>query len=175
MGGDFPGGPVAKTLRSQCTGLGLIPGQGTRSRMPQLRPGTAWMKEKKRKKGREGGRKERKNKKKVWWVYGESHTSCSQDKTQNKPHKFPCPLKLPPTNLEWSASLFGLFFFFGRIALHVGPYFPDQGSNPCALQWKHGVLTTGPPGKSQSLPFIDPHKEQVKCHHCLHIPVRNWT
>ena len=30
---DFPGGPVAKTPRSQCKG----PGQGTRSHMPQLR------------------------------------------------------------------------------------------------------------------------------------------
>ena len=26
--------------------------------------------------------------------------------------------------------------------------FLDQGSNPCSLQWKHGVLTTGPPVKS---------------------------
>ena len=35
--GDFPGGPVAKTLHSQCRGLGSVPGQGTRSHMPQLR------------------------------------------------------------------------------------------------------------------------------------------
>ena len=55
--GDFPAGPVAKTLCSQCRGPGLIPGQGTRSCVPhweftcynddqrsgllQLRPGTA--------------------------------------------------------------------------------------------------------------------------------------
>ena len=38
--GDFPGGPVVKTQHSQCRGLGSIPGQGTRSCMPQLRPGT---------------------------------------------------------------------------------------------------------------------------------------
>ena len=25
---------------------------------------------------------------------------------------------------------------------------PNQGSNPSPLQWKRGVLTTGPPGKS---------------------------
>ena len=31
--GDFPGGPVAKTLRSQRGGLGLIPGQGNRRHM----------------------------------------------------------------------------------------------------------------------------------------------
>ena len=28
---DFPGGPVGKTLCSQCGGPGSIPGQGTRS------------------------------------------------------------------------------------------------------------------------------------------------
>ena len=35
---NFPGGPVAKTPNAR--GLGLIPGQGTRSHMSQLRPGT---------------------------------------------------------------------------------------------------------------------------------------
>ena len=30
----------------------------------------------------------------------------------------------------------------------VGYFFPNEGSNPYPLQWKHGVLTTGPPGKS---------------------------
>ena len=25
----------------------------------------------------------------------------------------------------------------------MGSQFPDQGSNPCPLQWKHRVLTTG--------------------------------
>ena len=34
---DFPGGPIAKTLSSQCRGSGSIPGQGTRLHMPQLR------------------------------------------------------------------------------------------------------------------------------------------
>ena len=34
---DFPGGPVAKTLHSQCRGPGSIPDQGTRSHMLQLR------------------------------------------------------------------------------------------------------------------------------------------
>ena len=39
---DFPDGPVAKTSSSQCRGPGcLIPGQGTRSHMLQLRPGAA--------------------------------------------------------------------------------------------------------------------------------------
>ena len=38
--GNFPLGPVAKTPHSQCRGLGLVPGLGTRSHM-QLRPGAA--------------------------------------------------------------------------------------------------------------------------------------
>ena len=37
---------------------------------------------------------------------------------------------------------------------HAGSYFPNQGWNPCFLQWKHGVLTTGLPGKSQCSPFF---------------------
>ena len=32
---------------------------------------------------------------------------------------------------------------------HSGSQFPNQGSNPRPLQWKHGILTTGPPRKSQ--------------------------
>ena len=35
--GYFAGGPVAKTLHFQRKGLGLIPGQGTRSYTPQLK------------------------------------------------------------------------------------------------------------------------------------------
>ena len=31
---------------------------------------------------------------------------------------------------------------------HAGYYFPDQQSNLWPLQWKHGVLTTGPSGNS---------------------------
>ena len=38
QGRDLPGGPVARTLIFQCGVLGLIPGWGTRSHMPQLRP-----------------------------------------------------------------------------------------------------------------------------------------
>ena len=35
-GRDFPGGPVAKILHPNAWGLGSIPGQGTKSHMPQL-------------------------------------------------------------------------------------------------------------------------------------------
>ena len=34
--------------------------------------------------------------------------------------------------------------FWGHAAWHVGSYFP----NPCPLQWNHGLLITGPTGKS---------------------------
>ena len=41
-----------------------------------------------------------------------------------------------------------LFYLFGPPAQLVESKFPNQGLNPCPLQWKPGVLTTGPPGKS---------------------------
>ena len=41
---NFPGGPGAKPLCSQCRGPSSVPGQGTRSHIPQLRPGAAKLK-----------------------------------------------------------------------------------------------------------------------------------
>ena len=46
---NFPGGPGAKPLRSQCRGPSSVPGQGTRSHKAQLRPGAAKLKKKKKK------------------------------------------------------------------------------------------------------------------------------
>ena len=44
---------------------------------------------------------------------------------------------------------------FNFLALqHVGSYFPNQGSKLHSLQWKQGVLTTGPPGKSKFFFFL---------------------
>ena len=40
------------------------------------------------------------------------------------------------------------FFPSGHAAQCVGSRFPHQGLNLHPLQWKHGVLTAGPPGKS---------------------------
>ena len=34
---DFPGGPVVKNMPSEAGDVGSIPGQGTRSHMPQLK------------------------------------------------------------------------------------------------------------------------------------------
>ena len=55
--GDFPRGPVVKTLHSQCRGPGFDPVQGTRSRMLQLRPDAAKKEERKK--------REKKKKKKI--------------------------------------------------------------------------------------------------------------
>ena len=42
---------------------------------------------------------------------------------------------------------FFLFFFWCQ-GVEFGILGPQPGSNPCPLQWKHIILTTGPPGKS---------------------------
>ena len=49
--------------------------------------------------------------------------------------------------LSFIALLFFFFkfLFFGCMA--CGILVPDQGSNLHPRQWKHRVLTTGPPGK----------------------------
>ena len=41
-------------------------------------------------------------------------------------------------------------FFFGHSTQHAGPSFPEQGLNPCALQWELRVVSTGPRGKSRN-------------------------
>ena len=57
---------------------------------------------------------------------------------------------LSPAGVPFS---FFLSFFSGHAEHPVGSQFPDQGSNPGPLQWKHGVLTTGPPGNSRGTFF----------------------
>ena len=48
---------------------------------------------------------------------------------------------------------------------HVGPQFPNQGSNPSPLQWKHGILIT-------ELPCLQTHHPECTQSHllCLQIP-----
>ena len=50
----------------------------------------------------------------------------------------------------------------GGVVCHVGSQFPDQGLNPCPLHWEHGVLTTGPPGKSLLLLLLLSHFSRVQ-------------
>ena len=57
-----------------------------------------------------------------------------------------------PLNLK--QRFFSFLFFSSRTLRLVGVLVPDQGWNSCPLQWKHGVLTTGPPGSSPKVLFF---------------------
>ena len=46
-----------------------------------------------------------------------------------------------------------IFFLFRQCRMACGILVPDQGWNPCPLQWKCGVLTTGLPGNSPPIFF----------------------
>ena len=73
--------------------------------------------------------------------------------------QFSYPYMAIPHNLSIYFLFFRLFIYllvlFWPLCMtwHVGPSFPNQGLNPCPLQWKFGLLTTGPPGKSLSTIF----------------------
>ena len=59
----------------------------------------------------------------------------------------------------WSFYFFLFFYYyyyyiFGCATRHAKSQFPDGGPNLCPLQWKYGVLTTGPPGNSWSFYFL---------------------
>ena len=58
---------------------------------------------------------------------------------------------LGPERAKYNFFIF--LFFFGYTMRHAGSYLPDRGSNLCPLQWKPGVLTTGPPGQTQNITF----------------------
>ena len=70
-----------------------------------------------------------------------------------------------PASAKWSIIItfvnIYLFGCAGSWLQHVGSlftacaiYFPDQGESPGSLHWEHGVLATGPPGKSQNRRII---------------------
>ena len=52
-------------------------------------------------------------------------------------------------NTKKHDSLGSVLLIFKIYLWHAGSEFLDQGLNSCTLKWKHGVLTTGPPGKAQ--------------------------
>ena len=71
-------------------------------------------------------------------------------------------------------SLTGFFFFFGHAAQHVrcGILVPRTGIEP--LQWKHRVLTTGPPGKfRQFLIKLNNTYKMIQPSHSRPLPERN--
>ena len=90
-----------------------------------------------------------------WWGAVKHSSYAPRDlflaeKTGTPRHKFGRVVKCSPT----TSFFFFSFFFslkkknsFSCSVQHVGPEFPDQGSNPCRLHWRHGVLTNGPPRK----------------------------
>ena len=47
-------------------------------------------------------------------------------------------------------SIYIIFFWLYHVACRI---LSHEGLNLCLLQWKHGVLTTGPPGKSSAVHF----------------------
>ena len=49
------------------------------------------------------------------------------------------------------ASSLHIFNVCGHRVPHAGSQFPNQGSNPCSLQWKIRALITGLPGRSPLL------------------------
>ena len=50
--------------------------------------------------------------------------------------------------------IFGQKIVFDHAVWLVGSQFSNQGSNPCPLHWKHGVLTTAPLEKSHGQEII---------------------
>ena len=57
--------------------------------------------------------------------------------------------------LFWVVKLYISFFlianFWGAAHAPCGILIPQPGLNPHPLEWEHGILTTGPPGKSLQL------------------------
>ena len=57
------------------------------------------------------------------------------------------------------------YYYYGNTVhgmRHAGSYFSDQGSNPCPLQWKSGVLTTARPGKPPIISVLQTERE-LRC------------
>ena len=63
---------------------------------------------------------------------------------------------------------FPSFFLFGYTVWPVRSYFPVQGLNPCPLQWRHGLPTTGSPRKAIYHVFFI-HSPTDECLGCFHI------
>ena len=69
--------------------------------------------------------------------------------TSSKPHTLPLPLYFILNSFLLEYSCFTMFLFaclFWATPRSI-QNFPDQGPNPCLLQWQRGALTTGPPGR----------------------------
>ena len=76
---------------------------------------------------------------------GQSHSECSCSHVVVMSSSSDQQTSILHSFLGWAAM--NLFIL---VTQHAGSCFPDQGMNPCPLQWTYGVLSTGPPEKSQS-------------------------
>ena len=106
-----------------------------------------------------------------WWgMHSDFHYSHSCSHTRDScpsaciasyssSHTSPSPPTFPDIHTHavddydpsssWNIHLKSHFFFFLVLAMcHMRYQFLYQGLNPCSLQWKHRVLTPGPPRKS---------------------------
>ena len=54
----------------------------------------------------------------------------------------------------YAKHIFTVILFISHTVRQVGSKFPNQGLNTYPLHWKHGVLTTGLPGKSPFFSFF---------------------
>ena len=72
--------------------------------------------------------------------------------------------------LSCSSDLFN-FLIFWPCRVACGILGPRQGSNLHPLQWKHRVLTTGPPGKSLAQLML----ESLLCSRCLWVGIHMWS
>ena len=82
--------------------------------------------------------------------------------TESRPHSKSLHLNLHFNKFTWGSictqkigkycCVFCLFGFFGHAV--CGILVPQSGVEPIPLQWKHGVLTTGPPGNSLESTFL---------------------
>ena len=69
----------------------------------------------------------------------------------------------------------GRWLCFGCTARHMGSDFPNQEWNPWPLQWKHGLLTSGPPGKApQGRYFYVIYRLVAQRLKCLPAPPETW-
>ena len=84
------------------------------------------------------------------------HNTHTQTHTHPHTHTHLHPDFLPPVSFTIVyPTCFNRYFFFSNFfGCHMqlaGSQFLDQGSNPGPQQWKHRVLTTGPPGNSRDI------------------------
>ena len=90
---------------------------------------------------------------------------------KNRCYSFQVRLKTHYDNLKCNSNIIHIaiqFFLFGHTVQHAVLQFPHQGWNPCPLQWKHGVLTPGLPGKSLQYKILKEQAfiEDLRTKHC---------